>query len=103
LQLIRISITSTAFDAIAATLPLGSVGYETHRTAQGGYFIWIERSRLNKLEALRQPGEGLSENDHPLGCDGGWRTSPPPRWRRALRDEEPSRTSRSLIAVSDSL
>jgi hypothetical protein len=59
--LIRISITSAAFDAIAATLPLGSVGYEPQRTAEGGYFIWIERSWLNKLEALRRPGEGLSE------------------------------------------
>jgi hypothetical protein len=58
---IRISITSAAFDAIATTLPLGSVGYEPQRTAEGGYFIWIERTWLNKLEALRQPGEGLSE------------------------------------------
>jgi hypothetical protein len=31
------------------------------RTAQGGYFIWVERRWLDKLEALRQPGEGLSE------------------------------------------
>jgi hypothetical protein len=46
--MIRISITSAAFEAIAATLPLGSVGYEPQRTAQGGYFIWIERSWLNK-------------------------------------------------------
>jgi hypothetical protein len=59
--MIRISITSAAFDAIAATLPLGSVGYEPQRTAEGGYFIWLERGWLNKLEALRQPGEGLSE------------------------------------------
>jgi hypothetical protein len=26
-----------------------------------GYFIWVERGWLNELEALRQPGEGLSE------------------------------------------
>jgi hypothetical protein len=31
--LIRISITSAAFDAIAAPLPLGSVGYEPQKTA----------------------------------------------------------------------
>jgi hypothetical protein len=59
--LIRIAITSAAFDAIKATLPFGSVGYEPQRTAEGGYFIWIERGWLNKLEALRQPGESLSE------------------------------------------
>ena len=61
LTMIRISITSAAFEAIAATLPLGCVGYEPQRTAEGGYFIWIGRTWLNKLEALRQPGEGLSE------------------------------------------
>jgi hypothetical protein len=40
---------------------LSSLAYEPQRTPQGGYFIWVERSWLNKLEALRQPGEGLSE------------------------------------------
>jgi len=29
--MIRIAITPAAFDAIAATLPLGSVGYEPQR------------------------------------------------------------------------
>jgi hypothetical protein len=59
--LIRVSITSAAFDAIRATLPVGSAADGPQRTAQGGYLIWVERSWLNKLEALRQPGEGLSE------------------------------------------
>jgi hypothetical protein len=58
---IRISISSAAFNAIKATLPLGAAAYEPQRTAQGDFFIWIERSWLNKLEALRQPGEALSE------------------------------------------
>jgi hypothetical protein len=60
-RVIRISITSAAFDAIKATLPVGAAVYEPQRTAQDGYFIWVERSWLNKLEALRQPREGLSE------------------------------------------
>ena len=59
--MIRIAITEAAFAAIKATLPVGSAAYEPQRTAQSGYFIWVERSWLNKLEALRQPGEGLSE------------------------------------------
>ncbi len=59
--MIRISISSAAFEAIASTLPVGSAACEPQRTAQCGYFIWVERSWLNKLEALRQPGEGLSE------------------------------------------
>ncbi len=50
-----------AFGAIKATLPLDSTAYEPQRTAQDGYFIWVERIWLNKLEALRQPGEGGSE------------------------------------------
>jgi hypothetical protein len=37
------------------------VAYEPQRTTQGDYFIWVERSWLNKLEALRQPSECLSE------------------------------------------
>ena len=59
--MIRIPISTAAFEAISATLPLGSVAYEPQRTAQGGYFIWVERSWVNKLDALRQPGEGYSE------------------------------------------
>ncbi len=34
--MIRIAITPAAFDAIAATLPLGSVGYEPQLDARGG-------------------------------------------------------------------
>jgi hypothetical protein len=51
------SITQAPFDAIAKTLPLGSVSYEAEVTADGGRFIWLERFALNKLDALRQPGE----------------------------------------------
>jgi len=59
--MIRIAITAAAFEAIRATLPVGSAAYEPQRTERDGYFIWVERTWLNKLEALRQPGEGLSE------------------------------------------
>ena len=44
-----------------ATLPLGSVGYEAKRTDQGEILIWLERRALDRLDALRQPGEGYSE------------------------------------------
>jgi hypothetical protein len=43
--MIRIAIIAEAFEAIAATLPLGSVGYERERTATGGYFIWLAVGR----------------------------------------------------------
>jgi hypothetical protein len=50
--MIRIAITAAANDAIAATLPLGSVGYETKRTDRGEVLIWLERRALDRLDAL---------------------------------------------------
>ncbi|MGO8919648.1 MAG: hypothetical protein ACLQJR_27430 [Stellaceae bacterium] len=38
-DLIRIAITPTAYEAIAATLPLGSVGYEPKLNAKGERLI----------------------------------------------------------------
>jgi hypothetical protein len=37
----RISISAAAFDAIAATLPVGSVGYEAETNAKGER--WLKR------------------------------------------------------------
>jgi hypothetical protein len=37
--MIRIVITAAAFEAIAATLPFGSVGYEAELTGKGGRLI----------------------------------------------------------------
>jgi hypothetical protein len=58
--MIRIAITQAAYDAIAATLPLGSVGYEAERT-KGEVHIWVERKWLDKLSAMRGPGESYSD------------------------------------------
>ena len=94
--MIRVSITSAAFDAIRATLPVGSAAYGPQRTAQGGYFIWVERSWLNKLEALRQPGEGLSETIIRLvAMEAGGR----PGRRRALRGEQADQCNRQTPFV----
>ena len=41
--MIRISITAAAFEAIAATLPFGSVGFEQEPDAKGERIIWLER------------------------------------------------------------
>ena len=43
--MIRISITPAAFEAIAATLPLGNVGYEPQLNAQPGLPIKKGRAR----------------------------------------------------------
>ena len=53
--MIRIASTVAAFDAIPATLPLGSVGYEAERTEKGEVHIWLERRWLDRLAAMRGP------------------------------------------------
>ena len=59
--MIRLAITEAAFEAIAATMALGSVDYENERTASGGYFIWLDPRTVDKLKAARQPGEHYSD------------------------------------------
>jgi hypothetical protein len=59
--MIRIAITAEAFDAIAATLPLGSVGFERHPADDGQRLVWLERSVVSRLRAVRTPGESFSD------------------------------------------
>ena len=59
--LIRISVTPAAFDAIAATLPLGSVGFEPDVDAKGARLIWIEAAVADCLKAMRGLGESYSD------------------------------------------
>jgi hypothetical protein len=44
----------------ASTMPLGSVGFENQRDANGDWLIWLPRDVLAKLKALRGPGEDYS-------------------------------------------
>ena len=48
--------TLAAFDAIAATLPLGPVGYND----KGERLIWIETAAADELSALRGSGGSVS-------------------------------------------
>jgi hypothetical protein len=59
--LIRISITSAAFEAIAATLPLGSVSFEREAGAKGERMVWLAAPVVDRLTALRGPGESYSD------------------------------------------
>ena len=59
--MIRIAITAAAFDAIEATLPLGSVGFEPKPDGKGERLIWLEPATVNRLGAMRGPGETYSE------------------------------------------
>jgi hypothetical protein len=56
--MIRIAITAEAFDAIAATLPLGTVSFERKPLANDERFISLEPHVVNKLRA---PDESYSE------------------------------------------
>jgi hypothetical protein len=58
--MIRITITAAAFEAIASTLP-SSVGVEQNRAPNGDYFIWLDPRYVDRLRALRGPGESYSD------------------------------------------
>ena len=59
--MIRIAITPAAFEAVAATLPLGSVGYENEVGERGERYVWLEPNVVNRLRALRGRGESYSD------------------------------------------
>jgi len=59
--MIRLAITQAAFDAIAATMPLGSVGYEAETDDNGDRFIWLPRSVVDQLRSRRRSRESYSD------------------------------------------
>jgi hypothetical protein len=59
--MIRISITPDAFEAIVATLPLGTVGYESELTQNGERLIWLEPAIVDRLTAMRRRGESYRD------------------------------------------
>jgi hypothetical protein len=58
---IRIAISQAAFEAIARTLPLGSVSFENKITEKGERLIWLEPNVVDRLRVLRGPGESYSD------------------------------------------
>ncbi len=59
--MIRIAITEAAFEAISVTFPLGSVGYENGPSKNGERLIWLAPNVVNRLRAMRGPGESYSD------------------------------------------
>jgi hypothetical protein len=59
--MIRISITSAAFEAIASTLPLGTASFESELNAKGERFVWLAPSVVDRLTVLRERGESFSD------------------------------------------
>jgi hypothetical protein len=59
--MIRIAISQAAFEAIVRTLPSGSVGFENKTDQDGNRLIWLDRSMVDRLRAMRGPGESYSD------------------------------------------
>jgi hypothetical protein len=71
LPMIRIAISVEAFEAIARTLPLGSVGYENEVNERGERYVWLEPTVVNRLRAMRRGGRELQRRDHADRGAGG--------------------------------
>jgi hypothetical protein len=58
---IRIAISQAAFEAIAKTLRLGSVGYDNKVNEKGERLIWLDPGVVDRLRVLRGPGKSYSD------------------------------------------
>ena len=56
----RWSASRAALEAIAATLA-SSVGVEQNRAPNGDYFNWLDPHFVDRLRAMRGPGESYSD------------------------------------------
>jgi hypothetical protein len=59
--MIGITVTAEAFEAICRTMLLGSVAYESAPETCSQVKIWLEPNAINKLRALRGPGDSYSD------------------------------------------
>jgi hypothetical protein len=58
--MVHIAITNAAYDAISATLSLGSVAVEPYFNERGERLIWLDDATADRLGAMRGPGESYS-------------------------------------------
>jgi hypothetical protein len=58
--MIRLSITPAAYAVIVATLP-ASVGSEQNKAPNGDFYVWFEPKYVDRLGAMREPGESYSD------------------------------------------
>jgi hypothetical protein len=78
--MIRIAISQAAFDAIAATLPLGSVAYEPAVEEGDLLTIWLEARWHDRLKSYRGPSESYSDVILRLAAEGGGGVAQLARW-----------------------
>ena len=65
--MIRIAITAEAFEAIARTLPFGSMNFENKTDELGRRLIWLDPTVVNRLRAMRGPDRELQRRDPAAG------------------------------------
>ena len=68
--MIRIAISQAAFDAIARTMPFGSVNFEAGLDDKRERYIWLPRGVVDRLRSLRGPGESFSDVFCELATEG---------------------------------
>jgi hypothetical protein len=54
----------------AATMQLGSVGYEAETNERGERLIWLDHAVVARLRAMRGPGESYSDVILRLAAEG---------------------------------
>ena len=59
--MVCIAISRAAFEAIAKTLPIGSVGHENTANEKGERLIWLDRAVVDRLRSLRGADESYSD------------------------------------------
>ena len=83
--MIRIAISQAAFDAIARTLPLGSVAVEAEANERGSVLFGLEGCDGGPARRDAGTGRELQRRDHPLGEGRGMIKKPR---LNPLQDEE---------------
>jgi len=68
---VRIAISQAAFESIARTLPFGSMSFENATNEHGERLIWLEPRVVDRLKAMRGPGESYSDVILRLASEGG--------------------------------
>jgi len=58
--MIRLALTEAAYDVLASTLPKGSARWPMQRE-RDRCFIQVEAAVVNRMRAIRRPGESYSD------------------------------------------
>lgn len=68
---VRLAISQAAFEAIARTLPRGNVSFENATNEHGQHYVRLDRAVVDRLGAMRRPGESYSHVVLRLAAEGG--------------------------------